>query len=114
MRSRLAFLEVAMTEPSARPSASRTRAFFTAAYGQIKAWLICKQPETQGAARSPASPRLTLPPHPKEELAWYHRAHMGANSTPHSPGFSMGTTSKPHGSTRPRFLPTGVSGLRRD
>lgn len=32
---------------------------------------------------------------------------------PYSPGFSIGTTSKPQGSTRPRFLPTGTSGLWR-
>lgn len=38
-------------------------------------------------------------------------ASPGADSAPCSPGFSMGTTSKPHGSTRPRFLPCGTSGL---
>lgn len=61
IRSRLAFLEVAMTEPSARPSASRTRAFFTEAQRQVKAWPTCKQPETQTAASSPPRP---VPPDP--------------------------------------------------
>lgn len=67
-----------------------------------------KQPQIQRATSSPPTPvkgRTLL--HQKETHMTSPRIH----STLHSPGSSMGTTSKPHGSTRPRFLPTGAGGL---
>lgn len=66
-----------MMEPSARPSASRTRAFFTAAHREIKAWQTAPNPESNKQPSHPSEgPDPPSPKRDPHDITW---------NTQHSP-----------------------------